>query len=150
MSNLKQATEGTPDVAAHYKNGLQALKSEHTGKIKVSDTKKLTGSLDIDNATKALYPKSNRWDYVIEYNEEVFFIEIHPASTKNVLEVLLKLSWLKTWLIEKAPLIDKLKSRKASPYYWIATGGIKILQGSKQAKQLAQSGLKPIKYLELR
>lgn len=147
---LEKAVAQTQDVSGHFMSGIQAVKREYHSKILASNPRNLTGSVDVDNATQQLYPNANRWDYAIEYNDETYFVEFHPASTSNVSEMTEKLLWLNWWLREKAPLINMLKSEKGNVYNWIATGSIKILNGSRQYRQLAALGLLPKKMLDLK
>lgn len=112
--------------------------------LKQLDTRLLYGSVDIDKATRDRYPQASRWDYVVCYHGALYFIELHPASTSNVREVLNKLKWLKDWLKDK----DRLGQAKKS-YHWIATDGVHIHPESREAKQLAIKGLKPEKRLKL-
>lgn len=107
------------------------------------------GSVDIDSLTAREYHDANRWDYAIGYNGKVFFAEIHPAYTSEVLRVIQKMKWLKVWLQEKAPLLDALPKGNPS-FSWIQSGKGGILPGSKQAKLAAANGLKPIKQLILK
>jgi len=67
------------------------------------------------------------------------WIEVHPASTSEVTTLLNKLRWLKTWLKERAPALYKLTASQS--YYWLATRGVHIRQGSPQARQLRLAGL---------
>jgi len=147
---LEKAVAQTPDVSGHFMSGIQAVKREYHSKIHVSNSRNLTGSVDVDNATQSFYPNANRWDYAIEYSDKTYFVEFHPASTGNVSEMTEKLSWLNWWLKEKAPLINVLKPMKGNAYNWIATGSIKILNGSRQYRQLAALGLLPKKMLDLK
>ena len=144
---LENAIELTPDVTGHFKKGIQAVKNEYRSIISATDSRKLTGSVDIDSATSKLYPNDNRWDNAIEYNNETFFVEFHPASTSNVDELLKKQSWIKDWLKSHAPKIDALKAKNGNAFNWIATGRISILKGSRQHRQLATAGLLPQKRL---
>lgn len=127
---LMAAVEETPDVKGHCKVGLSALKGNRD-KVKASDTRKLFSSIDIDSALKAIYPNEARWDYAIEYGNEVFFLEVHPGSTSNIGEVLKKLSWLKKWLTTSAPRINALKATSKSPYYWTYTNNFNVLKSSR-------------------
>jgi len=144
-SLLKVAVEQTDDVKGNFQIGLGAVHGNERQKIVVPDTRCILGSLDIDASTLTKYPQENRWDYAIEYNQEVFFIEIHPASTSDVSTVLAKLDWLKGWLKNKAPNISALKPKDKQPYHWVYTNKNAILPGSKYAKQLAQKNLFPVK-----
>lgn len=144
-SLLKAAVDKTDDVKGQFKVGLGAIKGNEKQKFVVPDTRKITGSLDIDTSTKEKYPMENRWDYAVEYDKETFFIEIHPGSTSEIPIVLAKLEWLKKWLKEKAPAINALKPKDKQPYYWVYTNKFAILPNSKYGKQLAQINLLPIK-----
>ena len=144
-SLLKTAIDNTEDVKGHFKTGLGAIKGHEKQKIVVPDTRKITGSLDIDTSTSAKYPQANRWDYAIEYDKETFFIEVHPGSTSQIPTVIAKLTWLKQWLKEKAPAIDALKPKKKQPYHWVYTNKFAILPSSKYARQLAQMNMVPVK-----
>ena len=146
-SLLEKAVEQTPDVTGYFMKGIQAVKKEYHSKIQAEEARLLTGSADIDSATLPLYPDANRWDYVIEYNNATFFVEFHPASTNNVREMIEKLTWLNWWLRERAPHINALKPANKNAYHWIATGSIKILNGSRQYRLLATKGLLPKKIM---
>ena len=142
---FKQAVEATEEVKNSYQPGLQALEKDHCSKIITANTRLLEGSLDIDNAVKALYPQSFRWDYAICFRGEVYFVEVHGAVTSEVNTVIRKALWLRNWLQEKAPAIKQLKADSA--YLWIQTSRSDI-RGNK-ANQLAESGIKVVKNLSL-
>ena len=115
-SLLKTAVDKTEDVKGQFKTGLGAIKGNEKQKFVVPDTRKITGSLDIDTSTATKYPQANRWDYAVEYNKETFFIEVHPGSTSEIPTIIAKLAWLKQWLKDKAPEIDALKPKNKQPY----------------------------------
>ena len=144
---FKEAIETTPDVADGYQTGLKAIKKEYRNKIKVFDTQLLNGSVDIDSCTTHLYPNDNRWDYAFSYNQEVYFVEGHSAKTGEISVVLKKLAWLKDWLVQHAPNINKLKA--SQPYFWIQSNKFAILTTSPQYRRVVQEGLKPIAILKL-
>jgi len=148
VMSFKQAVEATPDVATGYKTGLTAL-GTHKSKISVTDTRLLHGSIDIDDCTRAKYPEENRWDYAFAYKDEVIFIEVHTANTREVKTVLKKLQWLKVWLNQQAPEINKLKTKKRPPFYWIQSNGFAIPKTSPQFRLVKASGLVPISILRL-
>jgi len=145
---FKQAVEATPDVATGFRTGLTAL-GAYSSKVTVSDTNQLQGSIDIDTCTKAQYPNDNRWDYAFAYKGEAFFIEVHSANTSEVSTVLRKLQWLKDWLNHQAPEINKLKTTKMHPFYWIQSKNFAILPNSRQARAAAVAKLMPIPRLNL-
>ncbi len=141
-SLLKNAVASTPDVSGHYCDGLKALRGGDKDKISVGDTTLIGGSLDIDRSTLDLYPDSHRWDYAIEYNDETYFIEIHPASTSEVSTMICKLDWLKSWLKNHASNIDRIKA-KSGTFNWVYTNRFDILPTSRQYRQAAMKGLIP-------
>lgn len=144
---FKLAVEGTPDVSSGYKPGLTAL-GNNSLKISVSDKAKINGSLDIDNCTAAMYPEANRWDYAVSYDSEVFFIEVHSANTREVRVMFKKLEWLKNWLRNRAPLINKLTAKK-NAYIWIQSKNFQIPKTSPQYRAAKSAGLLPLRKLEL-
>ncbi len=146
-SKFKSAVEASPEIQNCFQNGLQALGSYST-KIQVEDTSKICGSVDLDACVAGSYPTQNRWDYIICYDEIIYFVEVHSADTSEVSVVLKKLDWLKDWLNQKAPEINKIK-HKTLPYFWIQSKGYGIAKNSRQDRLLAQKGLRPISKLKL-
>lgn len=138
--------KSTPDVCNHYQNGLRAL-GQYSSKIKLSDTNKCEGSVDIDRATIVKYPQESRWDYLFSYKGKIYFVEVHSAKTGEVKTILKKLQWLKDWLHNQAPEINIAKADQ--PFYWIQSKGFSIPQTSSQYRIIVQSGLKPISILHL-
>lgn len=136
----------TPDVATGYMSGLGALKRSDRPKINVSDNRLLGGSVNIDGCTVGRYPEDNRWDYVFDYNDRFFFVEVHPANTSEVRVVLNKLAWLENWLRTQAPLLDK---RQAKTYHWIQSGRFDIPKSSREFRLVSEKGLKPKPRLQL-
>lgn len=140
---FKEAVKSTPDVSAFYRDGLAAF-GKYTDKIKVPAKEKIGGSLDIDTATEKLYPDSARWDYAIDYDGEVFYIEIHPAITSEVSKMAKKLQWLKNWLTTKAPEINKLTTKSKQPYYWIQSSNCNIPKHTPQYRTIVQNKILPM------
>lgn len=147
---FRQAVEATPAVCNSYRRGLQAL-GNHSSKIQCDDTHRLTGSVNLEDTLKPVKPNSPLWDYGIGYRhgrERAIWIEVHPASSTHVEEVLRKLNWLRDWLRNEAPRLDDLTQ---GDFYWISTDSrIAITANSPHAKRLAKHGLKgPQKSLRL-
>jgi hypothetical protein len=148
---FRAAIKMTRDVQSCYQKNLQALKSSERRKVKLAIPDKCGGSLFIDQCLvdQGKYPNENRWDYAIDYNGEIIFIEFHSANTSEVETVIKKLEWLKIWLRQKAPEIDRLKSTTRFPYYWIQSSGFQIPLQSAQYRRIVQLNLKPISRLVL-
>lgn len=137
-SHFKSAVKETPDIADSYKAGIGAIKGSDRDKIKFTDNRLVGGSVEIDEEYHRKHPqdKSNRWDYVISYNKKTLYIEIHPVSPGEAKVVINKLEWLKKWLKESAPKLDKIDKHNPA-YYWVATkAGFNLLKTSKEYKAI--------------
>ena len=142
--SFKKAIENTPLLKNAFEKGLKALGS-NSSKVKPLDPSKCEGSVDIDTAVKSIYPNASRWDYAVGYNGKTYFIEVHTAKTDEVKSVLKKLQWLKDFLINDAPELNK----EPKSFHWIASNANHILPGSLQVRQLTLKGIKPVKELTL-
>ncbi len=149
---FRQAVESTPEVRMCFQEGKLAILNKERNKVELTDSRKCGGSLFIDQCLidQGMYPQDNRWDYAVDYSGEVFFIEVHTASTGEVSTVLSKLTWLKDWLIHKAPEINSLRAKTKTPFYWVQSNGYHILSNSSQERLVIQKGLKPISKLVLK
>lgn len=129
-------------------DGLTALKGNERCKILPTNKRMVNGSADIDSSYLASEPISQRWDYVIGYKNQAYFVEIHPACTSQVAKVIGKLEWLKNKLKGDLHPLDRIKAD--TPFHWIASGSkIDILSTSKEYKQCAAKGLLPKAVLNL-
>ena len=143
---FRQAVESVPEIQAGFRNGLQAL-GANAKAVKTEDTRKLEGSVDIDACTKALYPEDSRWDYAIGYDAEAYFLEVHPANTSNVDDMVKKAEWLTNWLKEKAPALKRMAS--SNTFYWVPSGKYNILPHAPQSRRLAQKHVRIVSILRL-
>jgi len=143
---FKDAVSKCDEIRDTYKPGLIAL-GGNSAVIKVKDTKKLNGSVDIDASVKKSRPQEARWDYTLGYRDNAYFVEVHPADTKNVEEMIKKVIWLKNWLSAVAPDLKKL--HKCGVYHWIPSGRVRILKTSPQYKKISSNNLSITKILEL-
>lgn len=139
---FKTAVQSIPAIASGYCNGLQALRQNSVA-VQAADTKRLTGSVDIDAATKRLYPNDSRWDYAIGYAAHAYFVEVHPANTANVCEMVKKVEWLRQWLKNEGTPLDALMEGDGGgrTFYWIPSGRCAILPNSPQSRLIAKHHL---------
>lgn len=136
--SFEETIESIPDLSGGYCRGLKAMKAD-SSKIKPLDIKCLSGSVDIDSCTKSKYPTAARWDYAIGYNEKAYFVEVHPANTSNIKEMVKKVDWLKSWLNENGKALEKIK--KTETLYWVPSGKVAIPKTSPQFRYLAKKHL---------
>jgi hypothetical protein len=97
-SAFQVAVLATDCLAGAYRSGLQVVRKQDRQRITCQDGRRLTGSIDVDQALHRSHPDDNRWDYGIgvkHNSEHVVWIEIHPASSSHVQEVIAKLTWLR-------------------------------------------------------
>lgn len=144
MTVIESAIAATPDIAGAYMPGLRAL-GAYSKKIILTDA--CEGSVDIDAAVAKKYPAANRWDYAIGYKSKIHFVEVHSANTSEVSVVLKKLQWLKDWLNEHAPEMNRHKGNPS--FTWVQSGNFKILKSSPQYRLAEQKKFLPVKTLYL-
>ena len=121
---FQRAIEATPVIAHAYCAGIQAL--EDRDKSLLEDKGLATGSLALDKTLlKAkLFPNAERWDYGIglsapKNTERVLWLEPHHAGSGQTDKVIKKLQWLRNWLREQAPELEKLKNDFV--FIWLVT-----------------------------
>lgn len=146
-TTFKSIVQAIPAIAGAYREGLQALESKDAGKVKPQNPRKLSGSVYLDKCLKTTNPHDARWDYVIGYSEKAYFVEVHPANTSNVDEVVKKKKWLDVWL--KTNALDLKAMMAGTSYYRIASGKVAILPNSPQARKIAKNKLVLCKELNL-
>ena len=139
---FKKAIESVPAIAVGFRNGLQALESKDKKHVACDDSFTLTGSVYLDELLRDDYPSDSRWDYGIgvgidAVDDRIVWLEIHPASTANIPEVLKKHAWLKRWLTDSATALRKMPA----VYVWAASGRVAIAHHAKQVKHLAARGI---------
>ena len=94
FTTFESIVQAIPAIASAYRDGLQALESKDAGKVKPQNPRNLSGSVYLDKCLEKTNPHDARWDYVIGYCEKAYFVEVHPANTSNVDEVVKKKNWL--------------------------------------------------------
>jgi len=140
---FQQAVENTQDLSGAYRPGLQAMQSRDHSRISCCDSHVVTGSVNLDYALATMLPDDPRWDYGVGVtartrSETAIWIEVHPASSHHVGEVLGKLGWLKNWLRTRAPELDAMPRE----FVWVASGQVAFQANSPQRRRLATQGLR--------
>jgi hypothetical protein len=140
---FKQAVERTPGLEQAYRPGLQALQRRDRSRISCRDSHMVTGSVNVDHTLAPTLPDDPRWDYGIGVtaqtrSEAVVWVEVHPASSHHVDEVLHKLDWLKNWLRTHAPQLNGMTRE----FVWVASGQVALQPNSPQRRRLAAHGLR--------
>ena len=155
---FQDAVKAAPQpVNTAYEKGKRALDKGHRGLVTCADTRRITGSVNLDETLKGQphHAQASRWDYGLGYQpphggaEEAIWIEVHPAHTNEVSSVLAKLKWLRQWL-GGARDLDEMTACKPASFVWIATAGVHINANSPAYRRLRAQGLRrPKKGLHL-
>jgi len=145
--NFEKAVEQTEHLQGCWRPGLQALRDKDKPHVVAEDTRRLTGSVDIDTAYEPVDPNANRWDFAIAYQhtnrtaEVVYFIEPHTADDSEVETAIKKANWLRQWLRGKGYRLAKFE--RGDYFYWIASGATEFTRHSEsKRKRMAAAGLK--------
>ena len=142
---FKDAVARSNDVRNACRAGLQALSATDRDKLSCANTRKISGSLNLDAAVALLYPNAARWDYGIgikktEAKDKAIWVEVHPADANQVQKMIDKLAWLKKWLNNSAQNLMGI-TESDSPYVWVASGRVSFQKTSPQTKKLALAGI---------
>ncbi len=131
---MKECADLGPDC---FEPGLQALGSDSL-KIRVSSSRSLRGSVNFDKCLREKYPNDPQWDYGIDVGGEVLYVEVHPADSGNVNEVLNKLRSFQRWRqkVSFGPVENELG------FWWVASGRIHIVKKSRYFRLLASMGVR--------
>lgn len=121
---FKDTVEANQQIGSCYQQGKQALKGNHRNKVQPQNTRSLSGSVDIETCLGDPDEREARWDYMVGYDEAAYFIEVHPADSKHVNEMVKKVEWLEHWLNQNQDI--KALRANENPYRWISTNGVKL------------------------
>lgn len=139
--SFKAAVEATAGLKGRYKAGLQAMSEGDRGRLDVTDTRRLCGSVNLDAALRTgARANEHVSDYCVCHtagSPKVHWIEVHPASNHGVTELLAKLEWLKQWLAADGSRLEPL----TVAYVWISSGKTTFTKTAPNARRLAQSGV---------
>lgn len=140
---FRDAVAATAELKDAYRSGLQAIRTRDRDRIHCGSPRRLSGSVDLDTALRDSHPSDPRWDYGIGLRiggkaERVSWVEIHPASSEHVQEVLEKLAWLRAWLRASAPRLNEM----AQEYVWVASGRVRLPPNAPKRRRLAAQGLR--------
>lgn len=126
-----------------YRSGLRALRKGDRQKLSAAQTRRISGSADIDSALSSRFSQDPRWDYAIAWkaanqSELLHWVEVHPADgTGTIGEIEAKLAWLKGWLGNEGSQLRPYRPR----FVWIASGRSAFQQNSPQLKKLVLAGV---------
>ena len=69
------------------------------------------------------------------------FILRSQAKSKKMLK---KLEWIKTWLPQKAPQINRLTTKNKSAFFWVQSSNFNIPKHTTQYKMIVQKKILPM------
>lgn len=132
--SFQNVVQSMPSIRGCYRIGLQAL-GNYRNKIAPANTRNCSGSVDLDDCLSEAEPQASRWDYIIGYKNEAYFVEVHSASGQ-VSKVLDKANWLRNWLKNDGESLSEIHYKNKN-FHWIPTNGVNII--GKQRLLLAQN-----------
>lgn len=134
---------GTEGLRGALCAGLQAIEAADRVRIRSRDSRTLRGGVYLDRALRDVYPSASRWDYGIGLaldgqNDRIVWVEVHPASSHRVKDVIEKQRWLLAWMRVSAPLLGGMPAE----YNWLASGRGSLQKNSPQRRQIAACGIR--------
>lgn len=157
---LGKASQGTP-LSPYVQSGKLAIKGEHRDRVSTSGASSVIDSVNLEKALSSLSPGAPQWDYAIGWissgTDSCCFVEVHPANTLQVEEIVRKKTSAAALLTQHAPkvmrLADQTRLRIGKPVWrWITTGAhVGIHANTPAARRLRQAGVSmPTRHVELR
>jgi hypothetical protein len=143
---FKEAVETTLNLSAAFQAGLQALRAQDRPHIEAQNTRRLTGSVDLDSALQRIAPYANRWDFAIGYQhtnrkaEVIYWTELHTASDSEMRVVINKARWLLAWLRDGGRKLVDFEN----DIVWVSSGTTSLVLTGPQKKKMAQAGLQHV------
>jgi hypothetical protein len=125
-----------------YRGGLAAILAADRNAITCTNSKIIDGSMYLDDLLAGLYPGCKTWDYGIgvtrNARDVLLFVEVHPAHTSHVSEVIEKHETLQRWLRGHGKPLAQVEHTCV----WVASGPTRIPNHAPQVKLLAKHGLR--------
>lgn len=141
---FQDAVATVSDLSGAYCSGLQALRERDRNRIDCNETRRLTGSVNVEDALRGKLPHAPLWDYGVGWKakngDQSVWVEVHDANSLHVANVIKKAKWLRGWLRENGATLMGM-TRRSDGYVWIASGRVVFQKNSPQARQLAASGV---------
>jgi hypothetical protein len=143
QNSFRETVLQTLELQHALQEGLQALAKTDRQRLTCNTPNKIAGSVNLEQALRLRHPNEPIWDYGVglrsaQNSDHVKWIEVHPASSSHVDEVLKKLVWLRSWLRHSAPALEALPRE----FVWVALGKVALQKGSPQMRRIAQAGLR--------
>ena len=140
-------------LGLRYCEGLQAISRKEKNLITAKDTRKILGSVNLDEDLCKSLPNANRWDYMVAYSvktKTLYFIEIHSVKNRDkIKDVIAKKKWLDEYLDSEGQALKTFA--KKFLFYWVAPNGFVPRKGSAVHHLIARvPGVRgPVAKLEL-
>jgi hypothetical protein len=138
MSLNKALVEGST-LRPHVKAGCGAIAAAHRAMLTDDLKQTVHDSMDLDTASSAEFPQSNRWDYVVAVrtSERLVGIEPHSARDDQVTTVIAKKRRSAQFLI------GHLKpGTQIAAWIWVASGPVRFSRMDPAIRRLDQNGIR--------
>jgi hypothetical protein len=137
---MSRAVLLNPDgvLRRNLRRGKRAVTTAHQPAIAIKrrSTTRFSESVDFDQALGTGGGK--QFDYLLftaENGDRIYLVEVHPAHTGNVNEVIEKRRASLEWLSQNEPALHAVA--KDEVLWWISTASVRITPNSPQARRLS-------------
>jgi hypothetical protein len=148
-------------VEPYVRSGKEAIKGEHRDRISASQGCMLSDTADLEAALGSLSSGEPQWAYAVGWistkTESCCFVEVHPANTQHVDDLVRKKTAAARLLRQHAPRILELSERTRARldrpvWIWITTDAhVGIHPATPASRRLREAGIsRPSRHLELR
>ncbi|MBN2464662.1 hypothetical protein JXD38_03430 [candidate division WOR-3 bacterium] len=141
---FEAAVRATTEIAGGYCSGLRGLGGAHRSCVRTKTAQvRWRGSVNLEVQLSPRYRGQPQWDYAVGYGTQgrpdcVAYVEVHPASTHDVDDVIRKKNWLTAWLDSSASSLRRLR---VGGFHWVAVGSVRFRAGTPQYAKVAQNGI---------
>lgn len=138
MTTLGNALIRQSHLRQSVKAGVQALLPRDIALILQTERVKVGDSLDLDTASRAEFPQSNRWDYLLSVPgiRQIIALEPHTARDSEVAVIIAKRSFAISYL--QAHLQPRYR---ITAWYWVSSGPVNFSSMERLKRRLDQNGI---------
>jgi len=136
-SSLGKALAKSP-LAAQVKQGLRAVKDKDVALIEEGERSKISDSLDLDDATRQLFPNDPRWDYLLSVSTTGKLIGFEPHQARD--------AEIQVVIDKRRHSLEYLRNQlqpgeRVSDWYWVTRGQVGFGSMEKARRRLHQHGI---------
>lgn len=135
---LANALHSSSHLRGSVAAGIGALPKSERSLIAQDQRSRVGDSLDLDEASRAEHPNSNRWDYLLSLADcsQIIGLEPHSARDDEIGTVIAKKRQALQYLQQHLP-----SNRAVRRWYWVSPGPVRFAITEKAIRRLSQAGI---------